>query len=61
MLTRCELEARVTLFEVQADLDLNLNAPASTNRLWSVRFESWQNNLRGLVAYPRMKVLGKEK
>ena len=57
MLTRCELEARVTLSNVQADLDLNLNAPASTSRLWSTRFQSRQDNLRGLVAYPWVKVL----
>ena len=57
MLTRCELEARVTLLEVQADLDLNLNAPASTSRLWSTRFASRQENLRGLVAYLWVKVL----
>ena len=60
MLTRCELEARVTLFKVQADLDLNLNTPASTSSLWSTRFESTQDNLRGLVAYPWVKVLGKD-
>ena len=43
--------------KVQADLDLNLNAPASTSCLWSTRFESRQDNLRGLVAYPWVKVL----
>ena len=58
MLTRCELEARETLFKVQADLDLNLNAPASTSRLWSTRIESRQDNLRRLVAYLWVKVLG---
>ena len=46
----------MTLFEVQADLDLNLNAPASTSRLWGTRFESRQDSLRGLVAYPWVKV-----